>query len=154
MGTETRRLLLSKKTRFFVFFIISSPFPERGFSSPRSPIPVQSQIFHLNSWEMEVLQWEPGRGERAALGQDFSNIRYFRRFEMVPVFYVALHVNSFSSQPDAFLSKHRKGNFSHFRLVLSIKTQHAPQETCRNLVCPAESWSFIMKNSFVNENSS
>ena len=42
--------------------------------------------------------WEPGRGERAVLAEDFSNIRYFRHFETVPVFYAALHVNLFSTQ--------------------------------------------------------
>lgn len=42
--------------------------------------------------------WEPGRGKRAVLAKDFSKIRYFRHFEMVPVFYTSLHVNLFSTQ--------------------------------------------------------
>lgn len=95
--------------------------------------------------------WEPGGGERAALGEDFSNITYFRCFEMVPVFYAALRVNLFSTQPGAFLSKHQKGNFDHFGSVLPIKTQRATEETCGNRVCPVENLSFNVKNIFANK---
>lgn len=91
------------------------------------------------------------------LVEDFSNIRYFRDFEMVPVFDAALHINFFlhSSHRNkgVLLSKHHKGSLDHFRLVLSIKTKCAAQEICCNQVCPVEKFSFNMKNSYKRKHS-
>lgn len=75
--------------------------------------------------------WEPGRGERAVLEEGFSDIRYFHHFEMVPVFYIALHVNLFSTGAGGS-GKHHKGSFGRFSPVLSTKPKSASQETRGN----------------------
>lgn len=91
------------------------------------------------------------------LAEDFSNIRYFRDFEMVPVFDAALHIhfflNSSHRNKGVLLSKHQKGSLDHFRLVLSIKTKCAVQEMRCKQVCPVEKISFNMKNGYKSKNS-